>query len=160
MVGGGSIFIGLGSNQGDRDFHIRTALTELASRGDVRVVRQSSLHETEPVGGPAGQGPYLNAVAEIDTDLPARALLERMLQIEARHGRERRVPNGPRPLDLDLLLYRDQLIDEPDLKVPHPRMWQRAFVTEPLAEVLAGRASPEFPRAANAADAGGPCDVH
>ena len=70
------------------------------------------------------------------------------------------MPNGPRPLDLDLLLYRDQSIDEPDLKVPHPRMWQRAFVTEPLAEILAGRAIPGMPRTASVVDAEGPRDVH
>jgi 2-amino-4-hydroxy-6-hydroxymethyldihydropteridine diphosphokinase len=95
----------------------------------------SSLRETDPVGGPPGQPTFLNAVAELATDLSPRELLERMLDVERRHGRERRVSNGPRTLDLDLLLFRDQVIDEPDLCVPHPRMWQRPFVVQPLAEI-------------------------
>ena len=135
MVDQGGIFIGLGSNLGDRAGHIRDALRELAEAGDIRVVACSRVHETEPVGGPPGQPPYLNAVAELATDLAPRDLLVRLLEIERRHGRQRGVPNGPRTLDLDLLLYRDLLVDEPDLCVPHPRMWQRSFVMEPLAEI-------------------------
>ena len=129
------IFIALGSNLGDREGHIRGALRELAESGDIRVLSCSSLHETEPVGGPADQPRFLNAAAELDSELDPRALLERMLDIESRHGRQRTVPNGPRTLDLDLLLYRDCVIDEPDLRIPHPRMWRRAFVMQPLAEV-------------------------
>jgi 2-amino-4-hydroxy-6-hydroxymethyldihydropteridine diphosphokinase len=135
MVDQGGIFIGLGSNLGDRAGHIRDALRELAEAGDIRVVACSRVHETEPVGGPPGQPPYLNAVAELATDLAPRDLLVRLLEIERRHGRQRGVPNGPRTLDLDLLLYRDLVVDEPDLCVPHPRMWQRSFVMEPLAEI-------------------------
>jgi 2-amino-4-hydroxy-6-hydroxymethyldihydropteridine diphosphokinase len=135
MVDAGGVFIGLGSNLGDRAEHIRSALRELAESGDVRVLRCSSLHDTEPVGGPSGQGNYLNAVAEIDTELSPQTLLARLLEIEQHHGRERNVRFGPRTLDLDLLLYRDRAIDEPGLTVPHPRMWQRPFVTEPLAEI-------------------------
>ena len=130
----------LGSNLGDRAQHIRDALRELAEAGDIRIVACSSLRETEPVGGPAGQPRFLNAVAELATALEPRALLERMQEIEQRHARRRGVVNGPRTLDLDLLLYNDQVVDAPDLCVPHPRMWQRAFVMEPLAEVCdAGR---------------------
>ncbi len=129
------VFIGLGSNLGDREATIRSALRELEADNDIRVVRCSSLHETEPVGGPPGQGRYLNAVAELETALPPRALLERLLAIERRHGRQRSAANGPRTLDLDLLLYGDRVIDEPDLVVPHPRMWERPFVMEPLAEI-------------------------
>ncbi|MEW6251578.1 MAG: 2-amino-4-hydroxy-6-hydroxymethyldihydropteridine diphosphokinase [Planctomycetota bacterium] len=135
MTTHGGIFIALGSNLGDRAGHIYAALRELAEPGDVRVVACSSLHETEPIGGPPGQPPYLNAVAELATHLEPRALLLRMQAIEGRHGRERTVPNGPRTLDLDLLLHGDRVLAEPDLTVPHPRMWQRAFVMEPLAEV-------------------------
>ena len=131
----GGIYIALGSNLGDRMAHIRTALTELAEEGDIRVLRCSSLHETEPVGGPAGQRRFLNAAAELATELPPQTLLGRMLAIEARHGRVRTVRNGARTLDLDLLLYRDCRVDEPDLTVPHPRMWERAFVVQPLAEI-------------------------
>ena len=78
---------------------------------------------------------FVNAVAEIATTLTPRKLLERLLAIEARHGRERTVVDGPRTLDLDLLIFRDRIIDEVDLTVPHPRMWQRAFVMQPLAEI-------------------------
>jgi 2-amino-4-hydroxy-6-hydroxymethyldihydropteridine diphosphokinase len=129
------IYIALGSNLGDRAAHIRVALAEIQRGGDVRVLRCSSLHETEPVGGPLGQGRYLNAAAELATVLSPRELLARMLAIEAARGRVRTIRNGPRTLDLDLLLFRDQVIDEPDLVVPHPRMWERAFVMQPLAEI-------------------------
>ncbi len=135
MVGHGGIFIGLGSNLGDREQHIRDALCELEEGGDIRVLRCSSLHETEPVGGPADQPLYLNAVAELATELEPHQLLDRLLETEQRHGRERRTPNGPRTLDLDLLIFRDCVIDEAGLSVPHPRMWQRSFVMQPLAEV-------------------------
>lgn len=129
------IFIGLGSNLGQRERHIRDGLRELTERGDVWVVACSGLYESEAVGGPAGQPSYLNAVAELSTNLLPRELLLRMQHIETRHERVRVVPNGPRTLDLDLLLYRDRVIDDPDLSVPHPRMWQREFVMRPLAEI-------------------------
>jgi len=129
------IFIALGSNLGARAAHIRAALKELAEFGDIQVLRCSSLHETEAVGGPSGQPRYLNAVAELRTELSPRELLSRLLAIEARHGRQRQLPNGPRTLDLDLLLYTDQCIAEPDLTVPHPRMWEREFVMRPLREI-------------------------
>jgi len=131
----GGIYIALGSNLGDREQHIRTALAELEEQGDIRVLRCSSLHETDPVGGPPGQPMYLNAAAELDTQLPPHALLQRMLAIEAMHGRVRNVKNGARTLDLDLLIYRDQRIADRDLIIPHPRMWEREFVTAPLAEI-------------------------
>jgi 2-amino-4-hydroxy-6-hydroxymethyldihydropteridine diphosphokinase len=129
------VFIALGSNLGDREAHLRDALRELSESGAVRIVRCSSLHETAPVGGRDGQGPYLNAVAEIETRLPPRELLVLLHRIEERHGRTRGERNGPRTLDLDLLLYGEQAICEPDLTVPHPRMWGRPFVLEPLAEL-------------------------
>jgi 2-amino-4-hydroxy-6-hydroxymethyldihydropteridine diphosphokinase len=135
MVTNRGIFIGLGSNLGDRAGHIRDGLRELAEQGDIAVVACSRLHETDPVGGPSGQPRYLNAVAELATDLAPRDLLARLLEIERRHGRQRSVPNAPRTLDLDLLLYRDREIDEPGLHVPHPRMQDRPFVMEPLAEI-------------------------
>lgn len=131
----GGVYIALGSNLGDRAGHIRTALRELAEEGDIRVLRCSSLRETAPVGGPPDQPAFLNAAAELGTRLPPRALLARLLAIEARHGRVRGAPNGPRTLDLDLLIYRDEWIDEPGLAVPHPRMWEREFVLAPLREI-------------------------
>lgn len=131
----GGVFIGLGSNMGDREQHIRRALIELAERGDITVLKCSALLETKPAGGPPGQRPYLNAAAELDTTLAPHALLDRLQQIEHRHGRVRTVPNAPRTLDLDLLLYRDEAIDDERLHVPHPRMWQRDFVMIPLREI-------------------------
>lgn len=131
----GGIFIALGSNVGDREGHIRAALTELEAQGDVQVLACSTLHESEAVGGPAGQPPYLNAVAELATELEPHDLLARLHGLEARHGRVRTVRNGPRTLDLDLLVYRARVIDDGQLCVPHPRMWQRSFVMEPLAEI-------------------------
>lgn len=135
----GGIFIGLGSNLGDRAAHLSGALRDLAVAG-IRVLQCSSFHETAPVGGPENQGPYLNAVAEVDTTLSPAELLDRLHVIEARHGRVRRERWGARTLDLDLLLYRTRTIDEPGLIVPHPRMWQRSFVMSPLAEICAGQA--------------------
>lgn len=134
MVEGG-VFIALGSNLGDRARHIQEALTELTEAGDIRIVACSTLHETDPVGGPPGQPRYLNAVAELTTALGPRELLTRMLAIEQRHGRERSVPSAARTLDLDLLLHGDTVVDERDLHVPHPRMWERGFVMAPLAEI-------------------------
>ncbi len=124
--------IGLGSNLGDRAQHIAKATAALAELG--RLVRVSSLYETAPIGGP-DQGPYLNAVAVIDTELTAHELLERCLAIEREAGRERRERWGPRIIDLDVLLYGDQAVVEDDLSVPHPRMTERRFVLEPLLEV-------------------------
>ncbi len=135
MVGAGGVFIGLGSNLGSRREHILGALAELSEHADISVIARSSLHETEPVGGPEGQPLYLNCVAELATDIGPRKLLARLHEVEQRHGRRRTVHNGARTLDLDLLLYGEQVVDEPDLRVPHPRMWQRDFVMRPLAEV-------------------------
>jgi 2-amino-4-hydroxy-6-hydroxymethyldihydropteridine diphosphokinase len=101
----------------------------------VKVTRQSRTIETAPVGGPAGQGPYLNAAWEIETTLEPEALVETLLEVERALGRERTEKWGPRTIDLDLLLYGDRVIDEPGLTLPHPRMHERRFVLEPLAEI-------------------------
>ncbi|GMU80280.1 MAG: hypothetical protein AMXMBFR47_01510 [Planctomycetota bacterium] len=129
------IYIGIGSNLGDRAANIRAALAALTVPGDVAVVRCSSLHETRPEGGPPGQPLFLNAAAEVATSLRPRALLSRLLDVERSLGRRRGAPNGPRTIDLDLLVYHRLRIDEPDLVVPHPRMWQRSFVLLPLSEI-------------------------
>jgi len=131
----GGVYIALGSNLGDRARHLRDALRELAAGGDVTVLRCSSFHDTAPVGGPPDQPRYLNAVAELDTALSPQQLLVRLQAVELLHSRKRTVVNGPRTLDLDLLLYRDAVIQESNLTVPHPRMWQRDFVLQPLAEI-------------------------
>jgi 2-amino-4-hydroxy-6-hydroxymethyldihydropteridine diphosphokinase len=123
--------IGLGSNLGDRARHIADAVAALTEMGSL--VRVSSIYETAPVGGPK-QGPYLNAVVVIDTELLPEELLQRCLEAERHQGRERRERWGPRTLDLDVLLYGDQVIDEERLQIPHPRMTERRFVLEPLLE--------------------------
>lgn len=128
-------FIGLGANLGDREGNIRAALARLDATPGVRVERVSALRETAPVGGPPGQPPYLNGAARLSTTLAPRALLERLLAIEAALGRVRAERWGPRAIDLDLLLYDDLRIEEEDLSVPHPRMRERPFVMEPLAEI-------------------------
>ena len=129
-------YIALGSNLGDRAATIRSALAELAASPGVEVVAVSALAETDPVGY-ADQPRFLNGAAAVETSLPPRELLELLLEIERRHGRVREgVPaQGPRTLDLDLLLYGEAEIDEPGLRVPHPRLHERAFVLEPLAEL-------------------------
>lgn len=128
-------YIAVGSNLGDRHRIIAAALADLHAPPDVSLVRRSSLHETAPVGGPPGQRWYLNGVVEVLTTLGPRRLLDRLLDIETRHGRVRTQPGAPRTLDLDLLLYGDAALDEPGLILPHPRMWQREFVLGPLAEL-------------------------
>ncbi len=130
-------FVGLGSNLGDREATILRALARLQDEPELRVVRVSSLRETEPVGY-VDQPQFLNGVVEIETELSARDLLTRLLAIERELGRTRGdgPPLGrPRTLDLDLLLYGEDTIAEAGLQVPHPRMHERRFVLEPLAEV-------------------------
>jgi 2-amino-4-hydroxy-6-hydroxymethyldihydropteridine diphosphokinase len=122
-------YVGLGANLGDREATIRAALELLAP------ARVSTLIETEPWGY-AEQPRYLNAVAEVETDEGPRALLDRLLEIERQLGRTREGPRyGPRTIDLDLLLYGDEQLDEPGLVVPHQRLHERAFVLVPLAEL-------------------------
>jgi 2-amino-4-hydroxy-6-hydroxymethyldihydropteridine diphosphokinase len=132
-------YIALGSNLGDRRVTLDAAVEALRQTPGVTVTRVSSVYETEPVGGPAGQGKYLNAVAEVQADLPAPDLLRALLAIEDRLGRVRAERFGPRTMDLDLLLYGTETHDvhEPgiDLTVPHPRLHERLFVLEPLAEI-------------------------
>ena len=129
-------YVGLGSNLGDREETLLAAVEALRAEPGVEVVALSGLIETEPVGV-LDQPRFVNGVVALDTTLPARALLELLLDVERRYGRTREgVPaQGPRTLDLDLLLYGDAEIDEPGLQVPHPRMHERPFVLAPLAEV-------------------------
>jgi 2-amino-4-hydroxy-6-hydroxymethyldihydropteridine diphosphokinase len=129
-------FVGLGSNLGDPQEQIRRALELLAVEDGVEVVAVSTLRETEPVGY-ADQPRFLNGAAEVRTSLSARQLLERLLGIERRLGRVRgEVPRfRPRTIDLDLLLHGDEVVSEPGLVVPHPRLHERRFALEPLAEL-------------------------
>jgi 2-amino-4-hydroxy-6-hydroxymethyldihydropteridine diphosphokinase len=131
-------FLGLGSNLGDRRAELQKAVEALPD-----VVAVSSLYETEPVGGPPGQGPYLNLVVELDTGLDARQLLHVARRLEADAGRRREVRWGPRTLDVDVLLVGDDVVEDEDLVVPHPRLWERRFVVEPLAELAPELVGPE-----------------
>ena len=133
-------FLGLGSNLGDRWAHLRAGVA-----GVPDLAGTSPVYETAPVGGPPGQGPFLNAVVELDTDLGPRQLLEVCRGLEQAAGRDRAERFGPRTLDVDVLLVGDLVVDEPDLTVPHPRMWERAFVLVPLAD-LAPDLVPHPPR--------------
>lgn len=125
--------IALGSNLEDPEAQVRRAFAEIAGLPDTWVVARSSLYRTKPVGG-IDQPDFVNACVVVDTRLAPRALLDGLLGIERRHGRVRDVPNGPRTLDLDIVLYGGAVIDEPGLAVPHPRAHERAFVLEPLLE--------------------------
>lgn len=139
-------FISLGSNLGDREGQLRYALEALRATPGIHQLAVSRIYETDPVGPPP-QGPYLNAVAEVDTELEPRALLERLLRIESDAGRIRRgVRDEARTLDLDLLLYGDRCIEERELTVPHPRMHERCFVLEPLCELAPQRVHPRTGR--------------
>ncbi|MDW8267348.1 MAG: 2-amino-4-hydroxy-6-hydroxymethyldihydropteridine diphosphokinase, partial [Gemmataceae bacterium] len=128
-------YIALGSNLGDRQGYLDRAVALLGQRPGIVVRRVSSYYETDPVGGPPGQGRYLNAAAELVTDLEASALMEALLAVEQALGRVRTEPNAPRTIDLDLLLYGDEVMSRPGLVVPHPRMHERLFVLAPLAEI-------------------------
>jgi 2-amino-4-hydroxy-6-hydroxymethyldihydropteridine diphosphokinase len=128
-------YVGLGSNLGDREATLSRALELLDAEAGVAVTAVSALRDTEPVGY-LDQPRFLNGVAAVDTELPARELLDRLLVVERSLGRRRDGPRfGPRTVDLDLLLYGDATIEEPGLSVPHPRLSERRFVLEPLAEL-------------------------
>jgi 2-amino-4-hydroxy-6-hydroxymethyldihydropteridine diphosphokinase len=134
--------IGLGSNLGDRRAALEGAMAALGSTPEVVVRHVSSFHETEPVGGPPGQGRYLNAAAALETTLDPFALLHLLQAIEAQFGRVRTVRHGERTLDLDLLLFDDLIINTPELTVPHPEFAARRFVLAPLAEIAPNAVDP------------------
>ena len=130
-------FIGLGANLGDPRRQIRAGLAAIDKIPTTRLAGQSSFYLSAPLGY-AEQPDFVNAVAQIQTELAPRALLDALLAIERSLGRSRSHANAPRTLDLDLLLYAGAVIDEPGLRVPHPRMHTRAFVLAPLAEIAPG----------------------
>jgi 2-amino-4-hydroxy-6-hydroxymethyldihydropteridine diphosphokinase len=129
------VYIGLGANLGEREGNIRTALELMREMEVARVKRVSKLVETEPVGGPPGQGLYLNGAAEIETALSPCDLLEALKIIEVNVGRIERERWAPREIDLDILLYGNEVVALPFLEIPHPRMCEREFVLRPLAEI-------------------------
>ena len=128
-------FIGLGSNEGPREKNITAALGALESTKELDVVKVSGLYETKPVGGPPGQGPFINAVAMVRTTLNPHRLLAVCIGIEQSLGRKRDVRWGPRTIDLDILLFDDMVTSDETLTIPHPLMHERRFVLEPLVEI-------------------------
>jgi 2-amino-4-hydroxy-6-hydroxymethyldihydropteridine diphosphokinase len=135
-------YIGIGSNLGERDATIRDALELLAADPELEVEAVSSIRETDPVGV-LDQPRFLNAAIRLATDLAPHPLLERLLAVEQQLGRVRTGERyGPRTIDLDLLLYGHEIVDEPGLRVPHPRLAERRFVLEPLAELDPGLVVP------------------
>ncbi len=158
-------YIGLGSNQSDRQAHLSAALADLASLPGVTLITQSPTYETDPVGGPAGQGRFLNSAAAVNTDLTAPQLLEALNKIEITQGRppqDQRVYQGPRTLDLDILLFGNEILghhesysnpqpptpnpQRPTLTIPHPRMHQRYFVLKPLCDIAPDAVHPILKR--------------
>lgn len=138
-------YLALGSNLGDRWRYLRDAVAMIDDR-----VAVSPVYETEPVGGPEGQGPYLNLVVSVAWGDTPRALLALCRRMEDAAGRVRGERWGPRTLDVDVLLVDDLVVDEPDLVVPHPRLWQRAFVVVPLVDI-----APEYGDRLETLDASG-----
>jgi 2-amino-4-hydroxy-6-hydroxymethyldihydropteridine diphosphokinase len=132
-------YVGIGSNLKDPRAQVLQAFNELDGLPHTRVVKKSSLYRTAPMGH-AAQPDFINAVAQLETGLPAERLLAELQEVEARHGRERSFANAPRTLDLDILLFGNATIRTTALTVPHPRMHERAFVLKPLLEI-----APEFP---------------
>ncbi len=130
-----NVYLGIGSNMGDRAANIDRAMTLLKEHKDIKVIAESSLIETDPVGGPA-QPKFLNGAIQIDTDLMPLDLLSQLKIIERRLGRVKGEPNSPRPIDLDILFYDDVVIvDGKNLTIPHPKIAERFFVLKPLLEI-------------------------
>ncbi|MDD5596151.1 MAG: 2-amino-4-hydroxy-6-hydroxymethyldihydropteridine diphosphokinase [Candidatus Omnitrophica bacterium] len=129
-------FLGVGSNLGNRKRFIKLALEKLSKLKGTKIIKVSRTIETKPVGGPPGQGEFLNACLKIETSLSPSALLKNLKNIELELGRKKTVRWGPRSIDLDILLYGNRIIKRKELKVPHPKMLEREFVLRPLLEIL------------------------
>jgi 2-amino-4-hydroxy-6-hydroxymethyldihydropteridine diphosphokinase len=140
------VYLGLGSNIGDREKNLRQAVRLLEQSG-VKVTKMSGLYETEPVDY-LDQPWFLNAVLEADTQLPAEKLLVVLRGIESQMGSKKAIAKGPRLIDLDILLYDHVTINTPELQIPHPRMLQRNFVLVPLAEIAPTLSHPSWPASA------------
>ncbi|MCG3176144.1 MAG: Bifunctional folate synthesis protein [Candidatus Omnitrophica bacterium] len=140
------VYVGIGTNEGDRAANVARALELLKETPEIRVERLSDSYETEPVGGPA-QEKYLNACVQLDTELLPLDLLSKLKAVERRLGRVKTVEDGPRPMDLDILFYDDVVIvDGKHLTVPHPRLHERWFVLKPLSEIAPELVHPRLGR--------------
>jgi 2-amino-4-hydroxy-6-hydroxymethyldihydropteridine diphosphokinase len=136
--------VALGSNLGDRVAHLRHGVARLADGHLGHVIAESQVFETDPVGGPDDQGPYLNMVVLLETGLAPHDLLDGLLAVERERGRVREVRWGPRTLDLDIVFFDDLVIHDDRLTLPHPRHGERRFVLEPLAELAPDRCPPRW----------------
>src|SRR3989304_5013938 len=131
---GERVYVALGSNVGDREAHLAHARARLGALPRTRLIRASRVEETPPLG-PVPQGPFLNQMVLLETQLPPAQLLGELLAIEAERGRERKVRWGPRTLDLDIVRYGDRTVHEPDLTLPHPELPNRDFWRREIAEL-------------------------
>lgn len=138
-----TVYLSLGSNIGDREQNLRSAIERLAQLGDIKSI--SSFYETEPVEYTA-QPWFLNAAVELETELMPKQLLARLLGIEQAMGRKRTIAKGPRVIDLDILFFGKSIVDTPGLTIPHPALHERRFVLEPLAEIAPDVRHPVFKR--------------
>jgi len=129
-------YLGIGSNVGNRLKNIRLAIKKIKELKEAKVIKLSKIIETEPVGGPLGQEKYLNAALKIRTNLTPTILLKNLKKIEEGLGRTKTIRYGPRTIDLDILLYGNKFINRRDLKIPHPKMFEREFVIKPLVEII------------------------
>lgn len=146
--------VALGSNLGDRLEHLRQGVIRLEREAEAQGLRKSRVYDTDPVGGPLEQSPYLNAAVVFYSPLKPQHLLELLLEIERWQGRVRLEPNGPRTLDLDLLLCDDLRLEQPGLIIPHPRLHLRPFVLAPLADIAPGWVVPGLGQSVSALLAG------
>ena len=142
MKQGHIAYIGVGANVGDREANIRAAIEQLRASPGVEVLQVSKLIDNPAAGGPANSPQFLNGAVEVRTTLSARELLDRMFAIEKSLGRERRLKWGPRSIDLDLLLFGDQIIAEPGITVPHALLHERTFVLGPMCEIAPSAVHP------------------
>jgi 2-amino-4-hydroxy-6-hydroxymethyldihydropteridine diphosphokinase len=145
------VYLALGSNLGNSAANLRAAHQAIAALPDTHNARLSPIYDTAPVGGPAGQNRFANAAIEMDTSLTPRILLEKLQAIEQSLGREprdHRIPCGPRIIDLDILLYDEQIIEQPGLTIPHPRFDKRRFVLHPLVNLAPSILHPLLKRTA------------
>lgn len=129
-------YIGAGANLGDRRKNIKSAVRKITALKKTTVIKVSKLIKSDPVGGPSGQGKFLNGALKIQTNLSPLTLLKKLKNIEREVGRVKTARNGPRVIDLDILLYADKIINTKELTIPHPRLFSRGFVIKPLLEVI------------------------
>lgn len=129
-------YLGIGSNLGNRQKNIKLAIQKIKALNETRIIKVSKIIETKPQGGPPTQGKFLNACLRIKTNLSPLILLKRLKKIEKELGRTKGIRYGPRIIDLDILFYGDKIINRKELKVPHPKMFEREFVIKPLSQII------------------------